>query len=102
MVLAIPLRRALGWSLSYWDGSGQTPADKAGIGAAGVQKGRPGAVEFPIKTDGTAHVPEDDSLRAPMFCFHYYPSGFFDGQVTNDPERALEKASHAISRAERC
>jgi len=72
------------------------------LGRSGAVEARYEGEEFPTKSGSTGHVPEDDSLRGLMFCFHYYPPGFFDGQVTNDQERALEKPSHAISRAERC
>ena len=72
--------------------------------------GRSGAVEsrfegpaFPQPLSGTGRqLPEDFIMRGLVWANHYFPSGFFEGQVVDEDERSLELPSHAAPRAERC
>ncbi len=72
--------------------------------------GRSGAVEsrfegsaFPQPLSGTGRqLPEDFIMRGLVWAKHYFPSGFFEGQVVDEDERTLELPSHAAPRAERC
>jgi hypothetical protein len=72
--------------------------------------GRYGTVEshyegntFPQPLSGTGRqLPEDFVIRGLIWAKHYYPHGFFEGQVVDADERTLELPSHIAPRAERC
>ena len=42
------------------------------------------------------------NMRGLVWAKHYFPSGFFEGQVVDEDARILELPSHAAPRAERC
>ena len=59
--------------------------------------------EFPQQLSGTGwQLPEDFAIRGLMWAEHYFPAGFFSGQMIGEDERNLELPSHAAPRAERC
>ena len=59
--------------------------------------------DFPQPLSGTGRqLPEDFIMRGLIWAQHYFPPGFFDGQILDEDERTLELPSHAAPRAERC
>ena len=57
----------------------------------------------PQQLSGTGRqLPEDFVMRGLIWAQHYFPPGFFEGQVVDEDERKLELPSHAGPRAERC
>jgi Est1 DNA/RNA binding domain len=58
---------------------------------------------FPQPLSGTGRqLPEDFVIRGSIWAKHYFPRGFFEGQVVDADERTIELPSHLPPRAERC
>jgi hypothetical protein len=67
-----------------------------------VESHREGSA-FPQTLSGTGRqLPEDFVIRGLIWAKHYYPHGFFEGQLVDADERTLELRSHMAHRAERC
>ena len=70
---------------------------------SGVVEARFEGADFPQPLSGTGRqLPEDFIMRGLVWAQHYFPAGFFEGQVVDEDERTLELPSHAAPRAERC
>lgn len=73
------------------------------LGRSGVVESRFEGSAFPQPLSGTGRqLPEDFIMRGLVWAKHYFPSGFFEGQVVDEDERTLELPSHVAPRAERC
>lgn len=58
---------------------------------------------FPQLSSGTGRqLPEDFIIRGLIWAKHYFPSGYFEGEVVDEDERTLELPSHSAPRTERC
>lgn len=73
------------------------------LGRSGVDKTEVVSDEFPLQLSGTGRqLPEDFSMRGLSWAQHFFPPGFFQGQVVDEDDRILDLPSHAGPRAERC
>lgn len=73
------------------------------LGTYGVVESRFEGSAFPQPLSGTGRqLPEDFIMRGLVWAKHYFPGGFFEGQIVDEDERTLELPSHAAPRAERC
>jgi hypothetical protein len=73
------------------------------LGRSGTVEGRFEGSEFPILLSGIGRqLPEDFTMRGLAWAKYFYPPGFFEGQIVDEDERALEPPSMAAPRAERC
>ena len=61
------------------------------VGRSGVVESRVEGSTFPQPLSGTGRqLPEDFIMRGLVWAKHYFPSGFFEGQVVDEDERTLE------------
>ena len=73
------------------------------LGRSGVVEAHFEGEDFPQQMSGTGRqLPEDFVMRGLIWAQHYFPADFFNGQIVDEDERALELPSHAAPRAERC
>jgi hypothetical protein len=73
------------------------------LGRSGAVDARFEGTEFPMPLSGTGRqLPEDFTLRGLAWAKHFYPADFFESQVVDEDERALELLSMAAPREERC
>jgi Est1 DNA/RNA binding domain len=73
------------------------------VGRSGAVESRFEGTAFPQPLSGTGRqLPEDFIMRGLVWAKHYFPTGFFEGQIVDEDERSLELPSHAAPRAERC
>lgn len=73
------------------------------MGRSGADESRFEGSAFPQPLSGTGRqLPEDFIMRGSVWAKHYFPPGFFQGQMVEGDERTLELPSHAAPRAERC
>ncbi|OAP61247.1 hypothetical protein AYL99_03448 [Fonsecaea erecta] len=73
------------------------------LSRSGVVDAHVESKEFPLQRSGTGRqLPEDFPIRGLVWAPYYFPSDFFEGEVADEDERALELPSHTAPRAERC
>ncbi|KIW27399.1 hypothetical protein, variant 1 [Cladophialophora immunda] len=73
------------------------------LSRSGVVDAHVESKEFPQQQSGTGRqLPEDFPIRGLVWAPYYFPSDFFEGDVVDEDERALELPSHTAPRAERC
>jgi hypothetical protein len=73
------------------------------LGRSGTVETRFEGSEFPMPLSGLGRqLLEDFTMRGLAWAKYFYPPGFFEGQVVDEDERALELSSMTAPRAERC
>ena len=73
------------------------------LGRSGIVEANIERPSFPPTISGTGpQLPEDFAMRGWLWTQFYHPVGFFEGQVVDEEERALEPPSLTPPREERC
>ncbi|OAL22510.1 hypothetical protein AYO22_07068 [Fonsecaea multimorphosa] len=73
------------------------------LSRSGVYDANVESKDFPERRSATGRqLPEDFPIRGLVWAPYYFPSDFFEGEVADEDERALELPSHTAPRAERC